>query len=105
MQFPDDIINGISLKQITDKNYDIVTLGQEVHNSVLQRIENLQKGSFKEIFDEYNLHLYKKDCKVALKKDNIRFDTTIKKVNEHGQLITHDVMERVFNWGEVKWVV
>jgi BirA family biotin operon repressor/biotin-[acetyl-CoA-carboxylase] ligase len=105
IQFGDGIINPVSLQPITGTNYDVIEMAKELYQFVIKRLENLQESNFKNIIEEYNLHLFKKDCSVVLKKDNIRFRSIIKNVNEHGQLITEDNMERIFNWGEVEWVL
>ena len=46
-----------------------------------------------------------KNKKVKLKKDNAVFETLIKSVNTQGQLVTHDAIERVFNVGEIEWLL
>ncbi|MBK7884610.1 MAG: hypothetical protein IPJ81_13130 [Chitinophagaceae bacterium] len=102
--FPDNI-NAVSLQQITGNNYDVIEFGKELYGCVMQKLEDIREENFKEILKKYNLYLFKKNCTVLLKKDNARFSTTIKEVNEHGQLVTFDMMERVFNWGEVEWVL
>ena len=56
-------------------------------------------------FDKYQTHLYKKDEKVKLKKDNRVFETTIKGVSETGQLITQHSIEERFEFGEVEWIL
>jgi BirA family biotin operon repressor/biotin-[acetyl-CoA-carboxylase] ligase len=104
-QFSANTINAVSLKQITGKEYDVIALAKELYENIMQRYEYLQTGNFKAILEEYNEYLFKKNCTVLLKKDNARFETRIKKVNEYGQLVTEDKMERVFNWGEVEWVL
>ena len=40
---------------------------------------------------------------VKLKKDNIVFETQIKKISSTGELITKDVVERRFRFDEVEW--
>lgn len=104
-QFSANTINAVSLKQITGKEYEIIALAKELYENIMQRYEYLQTGNFKAILEEYNEYLFKKNCTVLLKKDNARFETRIKKVNEYGQLVTEDKMERGFNWGEVEWVL
>jgi hypothetical protein len=39
-----------------------------------------------------------------LKKDTAVFETVIKEVNVKGQLVTVDVTERNFDFGEVEWI-
>ena len=57
------------------------------------------------LFNKYQIHLYKKDEKVKLKKATRVFETTIKEVSETGQLITQHSIEERFEFGEVEWVL
>jgi BirA family biotin operon repressor/biotin-[acetyl-CoA-carboxylase] ligase len=52
----------------------------------------------------YNEVLFKKNELVKLRKDSAVFSTNIKKVNDAGQLITEDTMERNFDFGTVEWI-
>lgn len=104
-EFDDGILNPISLQQITGNRYDTIVMAMELHDCVMQRIGELNTKIFKEMLAEYNLHLFKKDCAVSLKKGSVRFETTVKGINEQGQLVCEDKIERIFNWGEVEWGV
>jgi hypothetical protein len=42
---------------------------------------------------------------VRLKKDNAVFSTRIESVTQQGELLTHDVMDRRFVFGEVEWLI
>jgi BirA family biotin operon repressor/biotin-[acetyl-CoA-carboxylase] ligase len=42
---------------------------------------------------------------VRLRKDNAVFSTRVERVSAQGQLLTRDVLERSFNFGEVEWVL
>jgi BirA family transcriptional regulator, biotin operon repressor / biotin---[acetyl-CoA-carboxylase] ligase len=94
----------VSLAEITGENYDPLALGKQLHNLILKKYNLLKENSAATILSNYNKLLYKKDTAVKLRKGNAVFNTTIKEVNEHGQLITEDVMERIFAFGEVEWV-
>ncbi len=97
--------NIVSLKQITGMEYDVVLLAKELHFKVLSKIENLSTNSFGAILEQYNQHLYKRDCKVKLKKGNIVFETTVKLVTDTGELYTADAVEHYFNFGDVQWIL
>ena len=47
----------------------------------------------------------KKNETVRLKKETAVFETTITGVNEFGQLMTEDVMERTFEFGDISWIL
>ena len=53
---------------------------------------------------EYNQYLFGLGKKVKLKKGNMIFETTVKEVSPHGQLITVDTLERHFDFDEVVWL-
>jgi len=97
--------NAISLKEITDREKDPVLLAQQLHSYIIEKYNALSNDSIGDILDQYNKALYKKNEVVKLKKNQAIFSTTIKEINESGQLITEDVMLRHFNFGEVEWVL
>jgi len=103
--FPDDLPNAVSLKQITGKNYQPVELAKELCAVIEENYQALITGKFELLFNNYQTHLYKKDEKVKLKKDNRVFETTINGVSETGQLITRHSIEERFDFGEVEWII
>ena len=103
--FPADLPNPVSLKQITGKNYEPLRLAKGLCSIIGEKYQQLIAGNFKTFFDKYQTHLYKKDEKVKLKKDNRVFETTIKGVSETGQLITQHSIEERFEFGEVEWIL
>lgn len=95
---------GISLKNITNMHYDPIMLARDLHLKILDAVSKMH-ASPAYYLNYYNTHLYKRNEIVRLKKENIVFQATIKEVNNQGQLITVDTMEREFNSGEIKWVL
>ena len=102
--FDPDLPNPVSLKQITGKNYKPIDLAKELCSIIEKKYQLLIAGNFKTLFDKYQIHLYKKDEKVKLKKSNRVFETTIKGVSETGQLITQHSIEEKFEFGEIEWI-
>ena len=103
--FPADLPNPVSLKQITGKNFEPVGMAKEICSALEKNYQLLMGGRFDQLFSYYQIHLYKKDEKVKLKKNNRVFETTIKDVSETGQLITQHSIEERFNFGEVEWML
>ena len=97
--------NPVSLKQITGKNFITVELAKELCHIIEKNYQLLIKGNFDNLVNSYQDHLYKKDKKVKLKKDNRVFEVTIKGVSKQGQLITQHSIEERFDFGEVEWVI
>ena len=102
--FDETVINAVSLKQITGKNFDPLELTKELCTRLDHRFRQLHINSRQSVVDAYNNILYKKGQKVSLKKNNIVFECLIKGVNEYGYLITESATEELFNAGEVQWI-
>jgi len=103
--FPFEISNPVSLKQITGKDFDTVLLAKELCNYLEKYFQQLITGNFENIFSKYNSYLYKKDKKVKLKKDNRVFEVTIKNVSPSGKLIVQHGIEEEFDFGDVEWII
>ena len=102
-KFDKFLIPAVSLKEITGKNYDTIELAKILHALLIKNLSNQQ--SFETTISQYQMHLYKRNEKVILKKNGIKFETMIKAVNAKGQLITVNETERQFDFGEVEWVI
>ncbi|MBS1927455.1 MAG: biotin--[acetyl-CoA-carboxylase] ligase [Chitinophagaceae bacterium] len=103
MQFPSSLPNPVSLCQIKSREWDPEALARKLYSQLIKGLE--QKFLAKTVLSAYNNKLYKKGQEVGLKKGNTRFTTTIGHIDGLGQLHTHDVMDRVFAFGEVEWVI
>ena len=104
-EFDKALPNPVSLKQITGANYDVTGLAEELYTIMMQWFNKLLEKKYEELHELYLELLYKKNQKVRLKKQNAVFETVIKEVNSRGQLITQDAVERVFNVGEIEWIL
>jgi len=100
----DNGIKAISLKQITGINYDVVELAHELIQTVTNRIDQLESGEFTSILSLYNENLFCRNQMVKLKKDNIVFETQIKRISSTGELVTKDAIERRFKFDEIEWL-
>jgi BirA family biotin operon repressor/biotin-[acetyl-CoA-carboxylase] ligase len=49
--------------------------------------------------------LYRQGQEVRLKKDNAVFSTHVERVSPQGELLTRDVLDRRFTFGEVEWII
>ena len=105
IQFPKEISNAVSLKQITGKTYDVIKTAEQLYKCFLKRWDQIKKKGFDKMLTEYNNVLYKKGEKIRLRKKNIIFETTLKSVSKFGQLQTADTIERNFDFDEVEWVL
>ncbi|MEP6712636.1 MAG: biotin--[acetyl-CoA-carboxylase] ligase [Ferruginibacter sp.] len=103
--FDKEMKNPVSLKEITGKKYNSLDLAEELYKKILFRVDQLHKKPFSNLLSEYNNFLYKLNSYTRLKKSSIVFDTLIKGVNEQGKLLTTDVIDNEFGFGEVEWIM
>lgn len=103
--FTPDLKNPVSLRQITGKSFDTIALAKELCESLNKRFDQLIAEGFENIFLEYLSHLYKKDQKVKLKKNNRVFEATITSVSSLGKLIVNHSIEEEFGFGEIEWLI
>ena len=103
-EFEEFSTRAVSLRQITGKKWDVVELAKELCTCLETRYQRLIAGDANNQLIEYNSNLYKRNETVRLKKANAVFETTIVSVNRQGKLITRDVVEREFDWGEVEFI-
>ncbi len=102
-EFNKDLINPVSLKQVTGKTFDVIKLAKELHFLLMKNLEAAR--NLDETLQRYNEQLYKINQLVTLRKAGIKFETVIKEVSPQGKLITVDAIEREFDFGEVEWVL
>ncbi|MEO7445040.1 MAG: biotin--[acetyl-CoA-carboxylase] ligase [Ferruginibacter sp.] len=102
--FPPVLPNPVSLSQVTGRAFDVEGLAKVLYKHLLN-VYNAGCESFPQVLHTYNEILYKNGKQVKLKKDNVVFKTTVRGVNEFGQLITEDSLERKFSFGEVEWII
>jgi BirA family biotin operon repressor/biotin-[acetyl-CoA-carboxylase] ligase len=102
--FPPELPNPVSLKQITGKDFDSVKLAKELCNSINSRWQQLIAGGFSEILKDYNKALYKAGEQVMFKTDSGTFEAKISSVNTRGELIINNGDEAII-FGEVEWVL
>jgi len=98
-------VQAISLNQITGQKYNPLELARQLCEKLDGRYRQLGEGNHKELMEEYNQLLLKKKEAVKLKKGNILFETIIEEVSPAGQLLTSDIIERRFEFGEVEWAM
>lgn len=97
--------NPVSIKQVTGKETDVLELAHVIQQAVLINCDKLQQQGFGEIFESYNLQLYKLQQSVRLKKGARIISTKVNGVNKSGQLVTGNDVEECFDFGEVEWLI
>lgn len=103
--FPPELLNPVSLKQITGKQWNTVALAKELCACLEARYQQLLQQGMSSILSDYNAILYKKGQSIRLRKDNAAFNCTVLGVNEAGQLLVDGAMQPAFTHGEAEWVI
>lgn len=101
--FDENLVNPVSLKQVTGKIFDNISLAKELHSLLMKNLTGINDAAY--VMEQYNEHLYKKNKPVIFKKDGVRFETVIKEISPLGRLVTVDAIEREFDFGEVEWIL
>ena len=104
-QFSPDLKNPVSIQEIAGKELDPELLTRQLHQIILDKVNSADDEAIKLLLPAYNARLFKQGQQVRLKQGSAVFTTTIKAVNEAGQLITYDTMERTFDHGMVEWLM
>lgn len=103
--FPATVKNPVSLKQITGKNFDAVTLAKELCIYLENGYQQLKAGAFEEILKHYNSILFGRGKTMRLKNNNAAFYCTIEGVSADGELLVSGAPKDSYRFGEVEWLL
>ncbi len=103
--FPGFLQQAVSLKQITGREYDPVSLARDLCHFLEIRYRELLDGRFAEQLARYNDCLYKRGEIVHFKKDMIRFTGLVQHVSELGRLRLSDAPITELQFGEAEWLI
>jgi BirA family biotin operon repressor/biotin-[acetyl-CoA-carboxylase] ligase len=99
--FPAELSHAISLKQITGRHYDPVSVARDMVPAIQHQISILRKHP-SQILADYNRSLYKKGQPIVLKTEHEMIITDLKGVDDSGKLFTENGS---FSYGEVEWII
>jgi len=94
----------VSLKQITGKSFDPISLAKELCLHLDKRISMLENKPFDQLLSAYNEQLFKKNEVALFKRDNIQFQAKVNGVDKDGQLLIMHGMEEQIPFGEITWL-
>ncbi len=102
-----DTIEGkpVSLKQITGKSFDPISLAKELCQHLENRFLVLENKPFDQLLSAYNDQLYKKDELVPFKRNNILFQAKVNGVDKDGHLLIMHGLEERIRFGEITWLL
>lgn len=104
VEFPEQLPNPVSLKQITGKQFDTGLLARELCGRLNQYYNRWQEQGFSGIYEEYTRHLYRKGQQVKLRRGQQVFEATIITVQEDGGLVIRHSIEETVYAGSLEWV-
>ncbi len=99
------LLNTVSLKQVTSKNFDPVALTKELCEYMQQRYQQLEVRKDVDILNLYNEVLYKRNETVQLNRKGEIIYCFLKGVNALGELEVQHEFYNHFKFGEVEWVI
>lgn len=103
--FPGDLKNPVSLKQISGRDFNTISLAKELCRAVGHSYDELMEQGPDITFKLYNDALYKKDESARFKKGKRNFEAVVRSVNQTGQLVVSHSIEEEFDFGDVEWVI
>ena len=89
-RFISDAPNPVSLKILTEKNYDVVEVAVKMSELLHIWFEKLQTGSFEEIDTNYFEQLFRAGEWALFAKQGIQFEARIIGIGEFGQLVLEE---------------
>ena len=102
---PEVAMKAISLKQITQKQYDTVLLAKELCHYLEKWFRVLRNNGFLEILESYNNALYRRNEYVRFRKGEAVSAIKVLGVNENGLLMLDNEEMPLLAHGEMEWVV
>src|SRR5262249_31499651 len=97
--FPDALVNPVSLRQITGREWVVQDLVKELCACLQNRYRQLEQTN--DFPADYNRVLYKRENTVRLRKETRVFEALIKGVTAGGELVVEAGIEERFGFGEV----
>ena len=104
VQFNPDLVNPVSLRQITGKNWPLKELAQALCQEIELRWQQLQQHGFADILNEYNELLYRRGRAARFRVGNRSFTATVLRVDESGLLWLDEGMEKSYSFGEISLI-
>ena len=104
-EFPADLPNPVSLKQITGNDHDPVQFAKALCEKINEYFILLKTIGSEKVHDEYNQKLYKRGQLIKIKKSNRVFEAELTGVSSSGKLIVQHGIEEEFGFEEVEWII
>ena len=104
--FPEHLPNPVSLRQITGKEWNSVTLAQELCACLQERIQQLHPSRYETLLDEYKSRLFRFNTPGLYRINGEYFEGIIRDVLPDGHLCLEKAGEILqLGFGEVEFVI
>jgi BirA family transcriptional regulator, biotin operon repressor / biotin---[acetyl-CoA-carboxylase] ligase len=105
-QFPNDIPNPISMRQLLNNSFDRKEVLEELCYTVEKRYMQFKAGHFKKIEDDYHAVLYRMGQQQLFRKENVCFEAQIVGVTQDGKIkLLHQGDTAVYAMSEVEFII
>lgn len=94
----------VSLRQITGRRHDTLSLARRLCGIMDANWQQLLASGFDTIYQLYQQNLYKRAEQVRLRHGSRSFDGLIKGVSRDGRLLVQHGLEESFATDEVEWI-
>lgn len=105
-RFPEHLVNPVSLRQITGREWDSVALAKELCSCLDKRYQQLMSAKYEDMRNEYKSRLFRFNQPALYKKDGVTFTATIRDVLPDGRLClekeNNEMLE--IGFGEVEFL-
>lgn len=105
VRFDDALPNPVSLRQITGRQFQPKELARELHIRVMHWVDAWIQQKNSHHLQAYNEVLFRRNAEVTMRKNGIAFRTKVREVLENGKLLTTDLIDNHFSFGEVEWIL
>jgi BirA family biotin operon repressor/biotin-[acetyl-CoA-carboxylase] ligase len=104
--FPDHLPNPVSLRQITGKEWNAVTLAKELCACLHKRIQTLHPSNYDSLLSTYKSNLFRMNQPGLYRMNGAYFEATIRDVLPDGRLcLEKDGIMMEMNFGEIEFVI
>jgi BirA family biotin operon repressor/biotin-[acetyl-CoA-carboxylase] ligase len=103
--FPDPLHNPVSIRQITGKEWDVLSIAKETCHAIDQQYQRFCQGGGTEILADYNSMLYRRNEYAGFRQGSRRFEARVEGVDPDGKLTLLHATTETFNSGELEWII
>ena len=102
--FSGDLLNPVSVKQITGADYPIKEVAEKLMYFMELRYEELmQSGKARQLL-AYNKYLFRRAEPVKLKNEDTVFSCVVEGVNANGQIMVSGAPRAAYEYWEIEWI-